>query len=69
MTSSDEDIRRAFLIFKRDEHGMISTEELRRVLTGSGERLTHAEVDEFFYEAKIKDKISYEALVTLMLEN
>lgn len=48
---TDEELRRAFQVFDRDNSGTISTEELRDVLKSVGEDLTDLEVDEMMRQA------------------
>eukprot|EP00812_Abedinium_dasypus_P012257 NODE_5786_length_555_cov_252.408000.p1 GENE.NODE_5786_length_555_cov_252.408000~~NODE_5786_length_555_cov_252.408000.p1 ORF type:complete len:149 (-),score=28.93 NODE_5786_length_555_cov_252.408000:10-456(-) len=62
------DLIRAFEFFDRDGSGHVSAIELRRVLTGLGDRLTDEAVDEMIQEASpdSNDQIDYARFVTLM---
>ncbi|OWF56438.1 calmodulin-A-like [Mizuhopecten yessoensis] len=61
-TDSTEDIKEAFKVFDKDGNGQISSEELRRVMTNLGEKLSDEEVDEMIQEADIDGdgQINYE---------
>ncbi len=50
---TDEELRRAFQIFDRDNSGTISTEELRDVLKSVGENLTETELDEMMRQVDV----------------
>ncbi len=43
---TDEEIRKAFLVFDKDGNGYISEAELRHVLNNIGEKLSDEEVEE-----------------------
>ncbi|KAH3854086.1 neo-calmodulin-like isoform X2 [Dreissena polymorpha] len=49
----ENDLRKSFDMFDKDKSGFVEKEELRKVLTGLGEKLTPQEVDEMF---KVADK-------------
>ena len=50
---TDEELRRAFQVFDRDNSGTISTDELRDVLKSIGENLTDAELDEMMTQVDV----------------
>ena len=50
---TDEELRRAFQVFDRDNSGTISTEELRDVLRSIGENLTDSELDEMMNQVDV----------------
>ena len=50
---TDEELRRAFQVFDRDNSGTISTEELRDVLRSIGENLTDSELDEMMHQVDV----------------
>lgn len=52
-THPDDELREALRVFDRDDNGYISAEELRRMMTTSGECLTEEEVEEMM---KMADK-------------
>ena len=51
----------AFKKFDKDGNGHIDFQELKKVLCGTGDRMTDEEVDEFFREADVNNdgKINY----------
>lgn len=55
-TDTEEELREAFRVFDRDAQGLINADELRRILTTLGDRMTHEEVDELMKECDI-DKL------------
>lgn len=55
-TDTEEELREAFRVFDRDGQGLINADELRRILTTLGDRMTHEEVDELMKECDI-DKL------------
>lgn len=50
---TDEELRRAFQVFDRDNSGHISTKELRDVLKSVGEDLNDAEIDEMMRQVDV----------------
>ena len=48
-----EELEKAFSMFDRDGDGFIDANELRRLLTNLGEKLTEDEVDEMIREVDI----------------
>ena len=50
---TDEELRRAFQVFDRDNSGTISTDELRDVLKSVGENLTETELDEMMRQVDV----------------
>ena len=50
---TDEELRRAFQVFDKDNSGTISTEELRDVLKSIGENLSETELDEMMRQVDV----------------
>lgn len=50
---TDEELRRAFQVFDRDNSGTISTDELRDVLKSVGENLSETELDEMMRQVDV----------------
>lgn len=50
---TDEELRRAFQVFDKDNSGHISTTELRDVLKSVGEDLNDAEIDEMMRQVDV----------------
>ena len=61
---SEEEIRKNFRVFDKDDNGFISANELRSVMTILGEKLTDEEVDEMIREVDIDGdgQVNYEGL-------
>lgn len=51
--TSDRDIRQAFVVFDRDNDGVISPDELRFVMDIIGERLSHEQLKAVMKEADL----------------
>ncbi len=67
---SPGDVLKAFEVFDRDGNGLISTVELRHVLTGLGERLDLAQVEELLRNADQGDgMVNYATFVQTMVDN
>ena len=49
----EEELRQAFRAFDRDGNGLITSAELRHVMTNLGEKLTDDECDEMIREADL----------------
>lgn len=66
---SEDKINEAFLIFDKDNTGLLSVAELRHVMTNLGDPLTKEEVDEIIREVEIDNEgqIKYKDLVKIML--
>jgi Ca2+-binding EF-hand superfamily protein len=66
---SEDKINEAFLIFDKDNTGLLSVSEFRHVMTNLGEPLTKEEVDEIIREVEIDNEgqIKYKDLVKIML--
>ena len=67
-SDTEEDFREAFKVFDEDGDQLISVEELTRVITCLGEKLTSEEIEEMIDEFDIDgDKhINYEEFVRMM---
>ena len=52
-SDTNEELVKAFKVFDDSGNKLISAEELRRVMTNLGEKLTKAEVDEMIREADV----------------
>ncbi|CAH1179956.1 unnamed protein product [Phaedon cochleariae] len=59
----EEELREAFRVFDKNNDGLISSTELRHVMTSLGERLTEEEVDDMIKEADLDGdgEVNYEA--------
>lgn len=68
-TESEEEIVDAFKVFDKNGDGLISTVELRHVMTNLGEKLSEEEVDEMLEEADIdaNGNINYNDFVKMMM--
>jgi calmodulin len=68
-TDTEEEVINAFKVFDKDGNGMISSTELRHVMTTLGDQLTDEEVDEMIREADIDGDgyINYEEFVRMMM--
>lgn len=66
---SAEQLKEAFKVFDKDQNGFISAEELRRVMTNLGEKLSKVDIDEMIREADSDDdgQINYEEFVKVMM--
>ncbi|XP_069114950.1 calmodulin-like [Argopecten irradians] len=66
---SEEELVEAFKVFDKDGQGLISSAELRHVMTNLGEKLTDEEVDEMMREAALDNEghISYEEFAKMMM--
>ncbi|KER33597.1 hypothetical protein T265_00492 [Opisthorchis viverrini] len=67
----EADIIEAFRTFDLEEHGYVSSAELRRVLCGMGEKLTDDEFEAMLYQAKMDEdgNVHYETFVRRMMED
>ena len=67
-TTTEEEIINSFKIFDKENHGYISRDEFRHVMTTLGERLEEVEADEMMKEAdpKGEGKIYYKEFIKLM---
>ncbi|XP_045183099.1 calmodulin-like [Mercenaria mercenaria] len=65
---SEDDLNEAFQVFDKDGQGMISSAELRHIMTNMGEKLTDEEVDEMIKEADSDGSgmVSYKDFVKTM---
>lgn len=68
-TDIEDEVINAFRVFDKDANGMISSNELRHIMTTLGDRLTEEEVDEMIREADIDGDgyINYEEFVRMMM--
>ena len=67
---TEHDVIQAFEVFDRDGAGLISTVELRHVLTGMGDRLDPKQVEEMIASADQGDgMVDFRRLVTTMVQN
>ena len=49
----DEELREAFKIYDKDGNGLISADELRKVMANLGETLTEEQIEEMIKEADV----------------
>merc|ERR1711988_1703920 len=68
-TDTEEELIEAFKCFDKDGSGMISTAELRHVMSNLGEKITDEEMDEMVREANVDEsgQLSYEDFVRMMM--
>eukprot|EP01130_Rhizamoeba_saxonica_P012527 TRINITY_DN5284_c0_g1_i1.p1 TRINITY_DN5284_c0_g1~~TRINITY_DN5284_c0_g1_i1.p1 ORF type:complete len:156 (-),score=44.72 TRINITY_DN5284_c0_g1_i1:57-503(-) len=66
---TEDDIRKAFMVFDSDNSGLISAQELKHILTTMGETLTEEQVDDMYKEVDIKQdsQIKYEDFMKILL--
>ena len=66
---TEEELIEAFRVFDKEGNGLISSSELRHIMTTLGEKLTEEEVDEMMNEADYNGDgfINYQDFVRLML--
>ncbi|XP_077298572.1 calmodulin-alpha-like isoform X2 [Arctopsyche grandis] len=64
----EDELREAFRVFDKNNDGMISSVELRHVMTNLGERLTEEEVDDMIREADLDGDgmVNYNEFVTIL---
>lgn len=62
---SEDELREAFRVFDKNNDGLISSNELRHVMTSLGERLSEEEVDDMIKEADLDGdgQVNYEGNV------
>ena len=62
--NEEREIREAFRVFDRREEGLIEVNELKRIVTTKGERLTDSEAKELIKYADVdsQGKIDYEGV-------
>lgn len=67
---SEADVLKSFEVFDRDGNGLISTVELRHVLTGLGERLDPGQVEDLIRSADQGDgMVDYKTFVSTLMAN
>ncbi|XP_034242007.1 neo-calmodulin-like isoform X9 [Thrips palmi] len=64
----EEELREAFRVFDKNKDGLISSSELRHVMTSLGEKLSDEEVDDMIREADLDGDgmVNYEEFVTIL---
>ncbi|CAH0563823.1 unnamed protein product [Brassicogethes aeneus] len=64
----EEELKEAFRVFDKNNDGLISSIELRHVMTSLGERLTEEEVDDMIKEADLDGdgQVNYEEFVSIL---
>ncbi|XP_063228302.1 calmodulin-A-like [Bacillus rossius redtenbacheri] len=65
---SGDELREAFRVFDKNNDGLISSTELRHVMTNLGEKLSDEEVDDMIREADLDGDgmVNYEEFVTIL---
>lgn len=68
-TDAEEEVINAFKVLDKDGQGVLSSTELRHIMTTLGDALTEDEVDEMIREADIDGdgQINYEEFVRMMM--
>ena len=68
-TDAEEEVINAFRVFDSDCDGVISSTELRHIMTSLGDKLNDEEVDEMIRQADIDNNgfINYEEFVRMMM--
>ena len=68
-TDVEDEVINAFRVFDSDGDGIISSNELRHIMTSLGDKLNDAEVDEMIREADVDNNglIYYEEFVRMMM--
>ncbi|XP_015171352.1 PREDICTED: neo-calmodulin-like isoform X6 [Polistes dominula] len=63
-----DELREAFRVFDKNKDGLISSKELRHVMTNLGEKLSEEEVDDMIKEADLDGDgmVNYEEFVTIL---
>ncbi|XP_072376559.1 calmodulin-alpha-like isoform X2 [Diabrotica undecimpunctata] len=64
----EEELKEAFRVFDKNNDGLISSNELRHVMTSLGERLSEEEVNDMIKEADLDGdgQVNYEEFVTIL---
>ncbi|XP_049818081.1 calmodulin-beta isoform X2 [Aethina tumida] len=64
----EEELKEAFRVFDKNNDGLISSTELRHVMTSLGEKLTEEEVDDMIKEADLDGdgQVNYEEFVSIL---
>ncbi|XP_024867035.1 calmodulin-alpha isoform X1 [Temnothorax americanus] len=65
----EDELREAFRVFDKNNDGLISSKELRHVMTNLGEKLSEEEVDDMIKEADLDGDgmVNYEDFVSILL--
>eukprot|EP00029_Vermamoeba_vermiformis_P008772 TRINITY_DN4198_c0_g1_i1.p1 TRINITY_DN4198_c0_g1~~TRINITY_DN4198_c0_g1_i1.p1 ORF type:complete len:151 (+),score=59.10 TRINITY_DN4198_c0_g1_i1:27-455(+) len=67
-TDPDKELREAFKVFDKEGKGVISTSEMKTVLTSMGEKLSEEEVDGILQSADKDGKIHLDEFIELLLK-
>ncbi|CAG4958991.1 unnamed protein product [Parnassius apollo] len=67
-SDGEDELREAFRVFDKNNDGLISSVELRHVMTNLGERLSEEEVDDMIREADLDGDgmVNYDEFVTIL---
>ena len=68
---TEQNICDAFRVFDVKGNGLISSKKLKKIMTGMGEKLSDAEVDEMIRQAECFNgdgKVKYKKFVKMMME-
>ncbi|KAJ9678788.1 hypothetical protein PVL29_020858 [Vitis rotundifolia] len=68
---SEEELKKTFQFFDKNQNGFISIVELRHVMSNLGEKLVDEEVDEMIHRVDVDGHghINYEEFVKVMMAN
>lgn len=66
---SEDELKEAFKVFDKDNNGVITSTELRRVMTNLGEKLTDEEVEDMIKEADMDGdgNVNYNEFVMILM--
>ncbi|XP_012262941.1 neo-calmodulin-like isoform X5 [Athalia rosae] len=67
-SDGEDELREAFRVFDKNNDGLISSTELRHVMTNLGDKLSEEEVDDMIKEADLDGDgmVNYEEFVTIL---